>query len=64
MITDHNIERKNESGGVQRMEVKILASDLDGTLLDQNSRISEKTAKAIKEAQNAGIHFIAVTGRS
>lgn len=46
------------------MEVKILASDLDGTLLDQNSRISEKTAKAIKEAQNAGIHFIAVTGRS
>lgn len=50
--------------GVQRMEVKILASDLDGTLLDQNSRISEKTAKAIKEAQNAGIHFIAVTGRS
>ena len=50
--------------GVQRMEVKILASDLDGTLLDQNSRISETTAKAIKEAQNAGIHFIAVTGRS
>lgn len=63
MITDYNIERKMNLG-VQRMEVKILASDLDGTLLDQNSRISEKTAKAIKEAQNAGIHFIAVTGRS
>lgn len=49
---------------MQKMAIRILASDLDGTLLNEESRISAKTAKAVKRAQKAGIRFIAVTGRA
>lgn len=46
------------------MAVRILASDLDGTLLNEKGKISSETAEAIKKAQNAGIKFLAVTGRA
>lgn len=42
----------------------IFASDLDGTLLNEKSKISAKTAEAVKMAQNAGFCFMAATGRS
>ena len=43
--------------------IKVIASDMDGTLLNSKHRISKKTIKAIKEAQKAGIHFVISTGR-
>ena len=46
------------------MEIQILASDLDGTLLNEQSQISKETADVIKKAQATGIHFVAVTGRA
>src|SRR5699024_905101 len=46
------------------MEMKLITIDLDGTLLDEDSTISEENIKAIHQAQNAG-HITAVfTGRS
>lgn len=46
------------------MAVKMIVSDLDGTLLNGESKISIETEKAIKTAQNAGIRWVTATGRS
>ena len=43
--------------------IKVIASDLDGTLLNEEHRISERTIKTVKRAQEEGICFIAATGR-
>lgn len=37
---------------------------MDGTLLDENSKISNKTIKTILTAQNKGIEFVIATGRT
>ena len=37
------------------MAIKLIVSDLDGTLLNENHKISEVTVKAIRAAENAGI---------
>lgn len=44
--------------------MKLIASDLDGTLLNENGLVSERNAAAIKKAQDNGIVFVAATGRS
>ena len=44
--------------------IKLIASDMDGTLLDKNHGISEENIAAIKEAESKGIKFAIVTGRS
>lgn len=44
--------------------MKLIASDMDGTLLNENGVISEANAKAVKKAIDHGIEFIVATGRS
>ncbi|MEH7234553.1 Cof-type HAD-IIB family hydrolase [Bacillus sp. JJ1562] len=44
--------------------MKLIASDLDGTLLNENSKVSEANARAIHKAMEKGIKFVVVTGRS
>lgn len=44
--------------------MKLIASDLDGTLLNDRGQISEKNAAAIKKAIDSGLYFAAATGRS
>jgi hypothetical protein len=44
--------------------IKLIASDLDGTLLQDDGSISEETVRTIKEAEQQGIHFMVATGRS
>ena len=46
------------------MNIKMFVSDLDGTLLNEKSEISQQTADAIKFAQNKGIKFVVASGRS
>ena len=43
--------------------IKIIASDMDGTLLNSDHKISDENLKAIREAQEKGIHFAIATGR-
>jgi len=45
-------------------KIKLLALDLDGTLLDRNSKLTEENRAAVAAAQAAGINVILVTGRS
>lgn len=44
--------------------IKLVAVDLDGTLLDENHQLNDRTAQAIKEIQKQGITFMAATGRN
>lgn len=45
------------------MTIKLIASDMDGTLLNSNQKISEENKNAIKRATNLGIKFVISTGR-
>ena len=44
--------------------IKLIASDMDGTLLDSDMSISPENAAAIKAATDQGIEFIVATGRN
>ena len=44
--------------------IKVIASDMDGTLLGDNHKVAPETEEAIREAQAAGIRFMIATGRS
>ena len=43
--------------------IKLIASDMDGTLLNNNHDIDEETVEAIRKAEAAGIIFTISTGR-
>lgn len=45
------------------MAVRLIATDLDGTLLDSSSSVSPRTRAAIDEARERGIHVVPVTAR-
>lgn len=44
--------------------LQLIASDMDGTMLNDHMVISEFNKAAIKHAQELGIHFIVSTGRA
>lgn len=44
-------------------EVKLIAIDMDGTLLNENHELSPYTKSVIKRAQEKGIHIVLSTGR-
>jgi len=44
--------------------IKLIASDMDGTLLNASMQISEENIQAIKYAQSKGIEFMVATGRN
>lgn len=45
------------------MKIKLIASDMDDTLLNRECKISERNAAAIKKAVSEGIVFLIATGR-
>jgi Cof subfamily protein (haloacid dehalogenase superfamily) len=45
------------------MEYKVIVCDLDGTLLDSNHAMSEKTIREIKRVSRKGVKVIIATGR-
>ena len=46
------------------MKYKLLAADMDGTLLNDKSEITEKTKTAVLKAIEAGVLFVTATGRA
>ncbi|MDZ7834056.1 MAG: Cof-type HAD-IIB family hydrolase [Alkalibacterium sp.] len=43
--------------------IKMIVSDMDGTLLNENMEISPANVSAVKRAQSEGYHFAIATGR-
>jgi Cof subfamily protein (haloacid dehalogenase superfamily) len=46
------------------MDVRLVAIDIDGTLIDSHGRIPEANLVAVAAALDAGVHVVLVTGRS
>lgn len=46
------------------MKVRLVAIDIDGTLLDSRGRVPEENLHAVTAALDAGLHVVLVTGRS
>jgi Cof subfamily protein (haloacid dehalogenase superfamily) len=45
------------------VQIKLIAMDIDGTLLDRHGQMPEKNARAVAEAASRGIEIVLVTGR-
>lgn len=43
--------------------IKLIAIDLDGTLLNSDKKIPEENVKAIQAAAKAGVKIVLCTGR-
>ena len=43
--------------------IKLIASDMDGTLLDENSQVPPETYELIEALRERGVHFAASSGR-
>ena len=46
------------------MEIKLIASDLDGTIIDRNNYIAPANLEAIKKIHKHNIKFAVCTGKS
>lgn len=44
-------------------DIKLIALDIDGTIMDKNFRISGKVKEAISQAVKKGVHVLIATGR-
>lgn len=45
-------------------EIKLIALDMDGTLLNERHEVSEENRQAIKDAERKQVHVVLSTGRS
>lgn len=62
VATEYIIKRKLE---IQKMRnYKIIASDLDGTLLNNESRVSDENMAAIAQLLDRGVYFVPCSGRT
>ena len=46
------------------MNIRMIVTDLDGTLLQPDKSVSERTVRAVQAAQSAGVLVVPATGRS
>ncbi len=49
---------------IERLSYKLIACDLDGTLLNDAKELTPENIEAIKSLTAAGIHFVPCTGRT
>ena len=47
-----------------KKDIRMIVSDLDGTLLNKQSHISQRTYEALKKAKDKGVIIVPVSGRS
>lgn len=46
------------------MEIKMIALDLDGTLLNSKKEVSDKTVEVLQRAAEREIYIVLATGRT
>lgn len=46
------------------MEIRLIAADMDGTLLDDEKRIPEENLRAFRACAARGIEIVPATGRT
>lgn len=60
---EHRTKLLNERDALMRLTIRLIAMDMDGTLLDPEQRLSEPNRLALLEAQRAGIRLAICSGR-
>ena len=45
-------------------KIKLVMSDIDGTLINKENKVSERTKKAVHDLIDSGIEFGVATGRN
>jgi Cof subfamily protein (haloacid dehalogenase superfamily) len=58
-----SLPRRHESPSAQRTAIRLIATDIDGTLLNPQFQISENDLSALRRAHAAGVEVVLVTGR-
>lgn len=57
-------EKKTEAADIlQQADIRMAAIDLDGTMLNDEKKVTERTKKALKHANEQGILIVPATGR-
>ena len=46
------------------MSIKLVVTDLDGTLLTSDKKVSPRAMRAIEAMRERGVHFTIATGRN
>ena len=49
---------------MKEQEIKLIAMDMDGTLLTSRKEVTQKTVKVLEAAMDRGIQIVPATGRS
>lgn len=62
-ICYNDIIKKIKERNVKKLNYKLLAIDLDGTLLNSQGEISDENKKAIEEIQKHGVEVVLASGR-
>lgn len=62
-LYDMNIHRRNQEKGAIMPPYKLLALDLDGTLLNEEKQISDMNYYWIQRATSTGVYVVFATGR-
>ena len=47
-----------------KQDIKVIAMDLDGTALNHQKQLTERTRAAIQNAAKSGIQIVVATGRT
>lgn len=55
---------ENKKGGISKMAIRWIVTDMDGTLLNKQDRISEATVQYLTACQKKGIRLVLASGRS
>lgn len=63
MLRHENLFKESLENGGKMKKIKMVATDLDGTLLRQDKSISEYTAGIIARLRESGVIFVAATAR-
>jgi hypothetical protein len=62
-VTESILSLTSETSGPKPNSIRLIASDIDGTLLNPEFKISEPDLAALRRAHAAGIEVVLVTGR-
>ncbi|MCE0536956.1 Cof-type HAD-IIB family hydrolase [Kineosporia rhizophila] len=64
-MTDHVIEnRPRTDPAADHWAPKLVALDIDGTILDHDQRLTDRVREAVRSVADLGVHVVIATGRS
>ncbi len=58
-----SLPRSHDTPGAKRTPIRLIATDIDGTLLNPQFQISPEDLSALRKAHDSGIEIVLVTGR-